>query len=69
MTFIDPWGNEFLLKEFTYSLQRMIFLPVDRGLVDEFLQRNPAVSTDPPQPCHLYTVPALCFSEGRLPGK
>lgn len=37
--------------------------------MDEFLKRDPAVSTDPTQPRHLYAVPALCLSEGRLPRK
>lgn len=37
--------------------------------MDELLQRDPPVPADPPQSCHLSAVPALCLSEGRIPGK
>jgi len=40
-----------------------------RRLVDEFLQGDPAVPTDPARPGHLSPVPALCLSERRLPGE
>lgn len=44
-------------------------VPAGRGLVDEFHQRDPAVPTNPAQPCHLPAVPGLCLLEGRLPGE
>lgn len=44
-------------------------VPAGRGLVDEFHQRDPAVPTNPAQPCHLPAVPGLRLLEGRLPGE
>lgn len=37
--------------------------------MDELLQRDPPVPTDPPQSRHLSAIPAFCLSEGRIPGK
>lgn len=38
-----------------------------RRLVDDFVQGDPALPTDPPQPCHQFAVPALCGSQRRVP--
>lgn len=40
-----------------------------RRLVDDFVQGDPALSTDPPQPRQQFAVPALCGSERRVPGE
>lgn len=37
--------------------------------MDEFLQRDPALSKALAQSCHLYAIPALCLSERRIPRK
>lgn len=37
--------------------------------MDELLQRDPPVPTDPPKSRHLSAIPAFCLSEGRIPGK
>lgn len=40
-----------------------------RRLGDDFVQGDPALPTEPPQPRHWSAVPALCGSERRTPGE